>query len=137
MSSLSDFAPYSVTYGLRDAEFRHLSERDRKKLVRLMARIAEQSYRRGAQQGAYVRAHRAHALRDDLGAWRYSDLDVAPYLDSPAAERSISRLFCECGELRELGFEEPSRQQCKPAWVGYSPARRLRLLKGSSAPANL
>ena len=42
----------SVAYKLRHGEFDHLSERDRRRLVRLMARIAEKSYRRGVIHGA-------------------------------------------------------------------------------------
>jgi hypothetical protein len=48
----SDFEARSVAYGLKEGEFENLPPLVRRKLIRLMARIAEQSYRRGFQHGA-------------------------------------------------------------------------------------
>ena len=48
---MQDFVATSVAHGLKLGEFEHLSLADKKKLVRLMARIAERSYRRGFQHG--------------------------------------------------------------------------------------
>jgi hypothetical protein len=47
----SSFNTKSVAYGLRDGEFSELPEKTKKKLVKLMARLSEQAYRRGFQQG--------------------------------------------------------------------------------------
>ena len=61
----SDFTSDSAAYGLKDQQFAHLSDSDQKKLLRLMARISEKSFRRGFQHGAYA---------SDMGADTYSAL---------------------------------------------------------------
>jgi hypothetical protein len=58
-----------VTKGFRDGRFLSLSERDKRDVLKLMARVAEEAYRRGAQQGAGL-AQRP-SFRADLGEWRY------------------------------------------------------------------
>ena len=86
-----------VTKGFRDGRFLSLSERDQRDVLKLMARVAEQAYRRGAQQGAGL-AQRP-TFRADLGEWRYKpSLDLSPWIDSPrrnsgvvAASASASR----------------------------------------------
>ena len=68
-----------VTKGFfRDQRFLSLSERDKRDILKLMARVAEQAYRRGAQQGAGL-AQRP-CFRADLGEWRYRpSLDLSPW----------------------------------------------------------
>ena len=79
-----------VTKGFRDGRFVSVAERDRRDLLKLMARVAEQAYRRGAQQGAGL-AHRP-SFRADLGAWRYTPgLDLSPWIDSPRVTTSLER----------------------------------------------
>ena len=51
---MSDFTASSVAHGLKEGEFEELSPDVSRKLVRLMARIAEQSYRRGFQHGVML-----------------------------------------------------------------------------------
>jgi hypothetical protein len=101
------FASYSIAAGLRFGQFDHLSARDKSKLIRLMARIAEKSYRRGYQHGR---------LPLITGEWNIDpvvlrfdrSLDKSPYTDSPYMRHtSIERLFMECGELHSIGFQEP------------------------------
>jgi hypothetical protein len=58
-----------VTKGFRDRRFLSLSERDKWDILKLMARVAEQAYRRGAQQG--VGLAQRPCFRADLGEWRY------------------------------------------------------------------
>ena len=48
----SDFIDSSVAYGLHHGEFDNLNDDTKRKLIRLMARISEASYRRGFQQGS-------------------------------------------------------------------------------------
>src|SRR5512134_3568806 len=69
-----------------------------------MARVAEQAYRRGVQQGAGLAGK--SSFRGDLWEWRYRpSLDLSPWVDSPTTTTSLDRLDAECGEqLRELGF---------------------------------
>jgi hypothetical protein len=96
-----------------------------------MARVAQQAYRRGAQQGAGL-AQRP-CFRADLGEWRYQpSLDLSPWVDSPRMTTSLERLDGECGEaLRRIGLslkETPSSRGPRPwpitwrrpLWAGYS-----------------
>ena len=130
-----------VTKGFRDGRFLSLTERDRKDLLRLIARIAEQAYRRGAQQGAGL-AHRPW-FRADLGEWRYTpSLDVSPWVDSPRMTTSLERLDGECGEdLRRLGF--PLEHALPPrwpiasrraVWTGYTREQRSSFAASGRSP---
>jgi hypothetical protein len=125
-----------VTKGFRDGRFLSLSKRDQRDVLKLMARVAEQAYRRGAQQGAGL-AHRP-SFRADLGEWRYKpSLDLSPWLDRPRMTTSLERLDGECGEdLRRIGLplketsSQASRAQPWPLawrrslWSGYSRDQR-------------
>jgi hypothetical protein len=96
------FGAHSVAAGLHGGEFDELDTRTKKKLIRLMARIAEKSYRRGYQHGTLpTRTVDPSVLRFERS------LDKSPWTDSPQSTSSVWRLFCECGELRQLGFVEP------------------------------
>jgi hypothetical protein len=114
-------------------------------MLKLMARVAEQAYRRGVQQGAGLAGK--SSFRGDLWEWRYRpSLDLAPWIDSPTTTTSLDRLDVECGEqLRELGLGNeswwrPVWTECRwrPAavWTGYTREQR-RLLKDGNKPAPL
>jgi hypothetical protein len=127
-----------VTKGFRDGRFVSVAERDRRDLLKLMARVAEQAYRRGAQQGAGL-AHRP-SFRADLGAWRYTPpLDLSPWIDSPRVTTSLERLEAECGEdLRRVGLScnDPASRPGWPVplrrvvWAGYTRQQRCGLVAG-------
>lgn len=127
-----------VTKGFRDGRFVSVAERDRRDLLKLMARVAEQAYRRGAQQGAGL-AQRP-SFRADLGAWRYTPaLDLSPWIDSPRVTTSLERLEAECGDgLRRLGFScndstsrpEWSLRLRRVVWAGYTRQQRCALVAG-------
>lgn len=103
----ASFAPRSIASGFRGGEFDHLSKNDRYELVKLIARIAEQAYRRGAQHGATLAMEAPHLLPRDFYSWRHvNDLDRSPSLDSPRVEASVERLFAQCKDLTALGFVE-------------------------------
>ena len=93
-----------VAKGFRQGRFFALSDRDKRDILKLMARVAEQAYRRGVQQGAGLAGK--SSFRGDLWEWRYRPpLDLSPWVDSPTTTTSLDRLDAECGEqLRELGF---------------------------------
>jgi hypothetical protein len=93
-----------VAKGFRQRRFCDLSDRDKRDILKLMARVAEQAYRRGVQQGAGLA--RKPSFRGDLWEWRYRpSLDLSPWIDRPTTTTSLERLDAECGEpLRELGF---------------------------------
>jgi hypothetical protein len=130
-----------VTKGFRDGRFVSVAERDRRDLLKLMARVAEQAYRRGAQQGAGL-AQRP-SFRADLGAWRYTPaLDLSPWIDSPRVTTSLERLEAECGEgLRRLGFscnDSASRpgwsvRLRRVVWAGYTRQQRYALVADRNA----
>jgi hypothetical protein len=104
MSKAGHFTSNSVAYGLKEGEFEDLSPSAKRKLVRLMARIGEQSYRRGFQHGATF-SDKACIDPADLRFRR--SLDKSLYTDSPnGGGTSIERLFMECGVLSMLGFDE-------------------------------
>ena len=71
-----------VAKGFRQRRFCDLSNRDKRDMLKLMARVAEQAYRRGVQQGAGLAGK--SSFRGDLWEWRYRpSLDLAPWVDSP------------------------------------------------------
>lgn len=128
-----------VTKGFRDRRFLSLSERDKQDMLKLMARVAEQAYRRGAQQGAGLA--RRPWFRADLGQWRYEpSLDLSPWLDSPRMTTSLERLDGECGEeLRRIGLpleDRSSRASSdrpwpmawrRSRWAGYTREQRCSI----------
>ena len=101
-----EFSKKSIAAGLQTEAFRHLDRSDRRKLITLMARIAEQAYRRGAYQGAKLVGDDSDLLPHDLYSWRYGrSLDQSPWLDDTTIESSTERLFAECADLEALGFD--------------------------------
>lgn len=89
-----------VTNGMADDLFAGIDSATKDRIAKLMARIAERSYRRGFQQGAHIATTRPADLPKDLNAWRYgTSTDKSPWGDSNHVENSIERLF---GENREL-----------------------------------
>ena len=99
----SDFEKSSIAYGLHEDEFDGLPTSTKRKLVRLMARIAEQSYRRGFQHGAVLENK---AWMDPLELRYRQSLDESPYTHSPGGHTSVERLFMECMVLNMLGFDD-------------------------------
>jgi hypothetical protein len=104
------FSEKSIAAGFAAQAFGHLDLPDRQKLVVLMARVAEQAYRRGAYQGVKLAGDDADLLPDDLYNWRYGrPLDQSPWLDDTTTEASTERLFTECADLEALGFTKPNQ----------------------------
>ena len=100
-----DFPHRSIAAGIPSQAFDHLTDADRHTLITLMARIAEQAFRRGAYHGAKLASDDAYLLPKDLYAWRYGrSLDLSPWLDDATVQPSTERLFTECIELEALGF---------------------------------
>ena len=141
------YAVSEVAKGFRQRRFFDLSDRDKRDMLKLMARVAEQAYRRGVQQGAGLAGK--SSFRGDLWEWRYRpSLDLSPWVDSPTTTTSLDRLDAECGEqLRELGFSKNDGNdrwwrsvwtdcRWRPVWTGYTPEQR-RLIKDGNKPATL
>ncbi len=103
---MSDFESSSVAYGLRQREFDDLSERTRKKLVRLMSRISEASFRRGYQHGRF-QTQRGKVEVDPAILRFDKSLNQSPWAETAKGGMSADeRLFCEYGVLMHLGFRE-------------------------------
>lgn len=97
--------PLSVIDGLRDEEFEMFPNSTKKKLMKLMSRISEASYRRGVQQALYLPFE-----HECDHAWRFSDLSKSKGMDKPRFKREASmtskqRFDDEYGSaLRDIGF---------------------------------
>jgi hypothetical protein len=70
-------------------------------VMRLLARVSEASYRRGAQQGATLLQNYPERLPTCLAQWRFdSNEDQSPWLgDRHRTEPARQRLDCEYGGL--------------------------------------
>lgn len=98
---MNDFDSRSVAYGLKRGAFDHLSDRDKKRLLRVMWRISEKSYRRGLQHGMQAEP------TVDPYEYRYErNLDKAPGCDGWGGTSAFERLVIEYRELNEIGFRE-------------------------------
>ena len=100
-----DFGSHSVAYGLKDLEFSKLPELTKKRLLRLMARISENSFRRGLQHGKVIR----HPLVIEPAKFRFDvSLDKSPSAHGFHTVTAIDRLFTEYGVLSSIGFQRPA-----------------------------
>lgn len=100
---------YHVDDGISERALADLTAAQRRVVVKLLARVSERSYRRGAQQGITFQRNRPHTLPDDIGLhdWRYgTSTDEAPWLDMRHVESAMERLFVENPGLRRLGLQE-------------------------------
>lgn len=99
---MHSFSATDVLAGLDTSHLNSLAPDQRKLLLVIMARVAERSYRRGAQQG-HTYAKRGEFLPQSMGDWRYgSSTDVSPWLVPARVETSVERLLTENRGLRPL-----------------------------------
>ncbi len=97
-----------IAKGLHEGEFAALTPPCRKKLLTLMARISESSFRRGLQHGIYF-TEKKKPLRTDPWTFRYkATLDKSPCIDAKGwTPSALERLYIEhSGPLLNLGFRE-------------------------------
>ena len=102
------FTEFSIANGLEPNEFYFLDDDIKQKLIKLMARISEKSYRRGLQHGSFGIAvvDPAH-LRFNISP-EYSPLTDIVDKDGNWVnnkESSIDRLKMEYGVLRDIGLD--------------------------------
>ena len=103
------FDENSPAHGLGLGEFENLSEDEKQKLIRMMARMTEAWYRRGYQQGVDEHIRSPEAINPKkLGEWRYGrSLDESIGANgSQVVRSSIHRLFMENRFLCDIGFAE-------------------------------
>ena len=106
-----------VAKGFRQRRFCDLSDRDKRDILKLMARVAEQAYRRGVQQGAGLAGK--PSFRGDLWEWRYRpSLDLSPWIDRPTTTTSLDRLDAECGEPVARARVRQERRRCRLVAAG-------------------
>ena len=81
-----------------EAKLSTLSPTTKLKLLKLIARISEQSFRRGFQQGHFTAESGTHPVKVDLGEWRFSlSPDLAPSPHGYTKTTAMERLYVECG----------------------------------------
>jgi hypothetical protein len=79
-----------------------MTDRNRKKLIRYIAQIAERAYRRGFQQGHDV-CRRGDRLVVDLYRWRYGrSPDKAPSPVGHKPTTAVERLHIQEWELDQM-----------------------------------
>jgi hypothetical protein len=82
--------------GIEEDALAGLTAAQQRVVLVLLARVSEASYRRGAQQGAHIQAHRPERLPDCLATWRYNiHADQSPWLDDIRTEPAMQRLESE------------------------------------------
>ena len=101
------FTEFSIANGLEPNEFYFLDDDIKQKLIKLMARISEKSYRRGLQHGSL-----GIAIVDPAELRFNVSPDYSPFTDVVDKdgnwvnnkESSIDRLKMEYGVLRDIGL---------------------------------
>ena len=102
------FTKFSIADGLEPNEFNFLDDDIKQKLIKLMARISEKSYRRGLQHGSL-----GIAIVDPAELRFNVSPDYSPFTDVADKngnwvnnkESSIDRLKMEYGVLRDIGLD--------------------------------
>ena len=102
------FTKFSIADGLEPNEFYFLDDDIKQKLIKLMARISEKSYRRGLQHGSL-----GIAIVDPAELRFNVSPDYSPFTDVADKngnwvnnkESSIDRLKMEYGVLRDIGLD--------------------------------
>ena len=83
---------YNLGKGFFDREFDHLDDKTAHKLIVLMARISEKSYRRGFQQGY----EGTHPVTVNVADWRFDrSPDKCPSPHGYGTDTAIERLLIE------------------------------------------
>lgn len=85
-----------VTHGTKFVEImENMTDKEREEILRVMARAAEKSYRRGFQQGATLGGDEM-----EIHYWRYGrGLDNSPGRTYGNVEKSLDRLLMENRDL--------------------------------------
>ena len=95
-----------IALGLKEADFEALSTATKKKLIRLMSRVSEYSYRRGFQHGCIQPKRNSVKKMDPVTLRFMRSLDRSP--DAVTGSRGMSskeRLFVNYrGPLYRLGI---------------------------------
>jgi hypothetical protein len=102
--------PGQLSSGFVYGEFANLDDKVKRKLITLMARISEKSYRRGFQQGF----EQNHPVTVNVMKWRFDrSLDSSPSPFGYSTDKAINRLKYEVG-LYDLGFYDLGSEVVEP-----------------------
>jgi hypothetical protein len=113
--------------GLHEMQFRHIDEGDRALIGRMIARIAEKSYRRGFQQG-YDSRKRGDELCDLL-SWRFEiDLDysVSPHGTYHTTAEQRVQIECHLKTLGITGYDNTHKSTWDDIFFTLFKVRRKR-----------
>lgn len=93
-----------VMRGIPENAFDALDARTRNFMIKVMARVAERAYRRGAQQGVHIAQNRPQHLPENLHDWRYvTSADKSAALDDPYyVTTAVERLEMESGDFSKV-----------------------------------
>lgn len=115
MKKIQVFGSLSICSGFEMGEFSHFDTKTKNKLIELMSRISEKSYRRGFQHGKLP----IKSVEPEVFRFK-TEIDHSPYADtfkpngqwaSKSGHSAISRLFMEYGELTEIGLINTSMDE--------------------------
>lgn len=92
---MSEFINSSILRTFKSGEFSHLDKKDIEKIVRLIAHVSEDSYRRGYQQGCYVGLETPSSdtemIKKSVTSWRFSkSINISN--DVPQRNRKITSI---------------------------------------------
>jgi len=107
IDDIEQFSDHSVVHGLKHGEFLAMDKALKKKLLKIMARISEKSYRRGLQHGSL-----GIAVVDPAELRFNVSPDYSPYTDIVGKngkwvnnkQSSLDRLLMEYGGLQDIGL---------------------------------
>ena len=119
-----NFSVELACHGLKNRQFSHLSDEDASRLMHLISRISELSFRRGYQHGAEIPEETRTIDPADL---RFSEpLDRSPSPHGSRGFSAIERLRIECSDLMLVGLDRG--ETCRVARADIDiEARQLAL----------
>ena len=102
------YPKYSILYGMESllVEFRHIPKPVRKKLIKLMARISEKSYRRGVHQSVSLKV-KSDFPHKNIEKWRYANQEKSLGVGAACHFSStMERFFEQNPEVSHIGIYE-------------------------------
>jgi len=98
---MQHFIRGSILSGFKEDEFKDLPKGTKKKLIKLMSRISEKSYRRGFQHGAECKF-----FHKNIGDWRSGRPDVSKCAVHPHTETALDMFWVQNSGVSQLGFQD-------------------------------
>ena len=104
----SCFDKMSVAFPMNEKDLDHLNEADKEKILNLISRISEKSFRRGFQHGYHYYEYNKNAKKQIFDFRFTKDLGRSFWIKTNENKQSsIERLFMEYGPcLENIGLKE-------------------------------